>query len=139
MTSLVFDGLVKGMSLGEMSTWLQEVGLVHFVINAGNGNIALSGREKEQVTGRVVSQQAMHEVYFVSNSYTVQSHTTQSIQHIQNPKNRDVPLLSQTQLFCKGDRSNRQNWYEIAALSDALSTAISIDSKLKLPPYCQKK
>ena len=77
VTSLVFDGLVKGMSLGEMSSWLHEVGLVHFVINAGNGNIALSGREKEQVTGRMVSQQAMHEVYFeVKFLYCTVSHNT---------------------------------------------------------------
>ena len=138
VTSLVFDGLVKGMSLGEISTWLQDVGLVHFVINAGNGNIALSGRDKEQLTRRAVSQQEMQEVYFVSNSYTLQSHPKQSIQHIQNPKDPSLPLLSQTQLFCKGDRSNKTTWYEIGGLSDALSTAISIDPTITLPSYCYK-
>ena len=136
--SLTFAGLVKGMCLGKMATWLYEVGFKSFVINAGNGNIVIAGDEKKSSLASLELDTASRVIYFVSNSYTIQSHTKNSFQHIKDPTNPLAPLLSQTQLVCAADISSRKTWYEIGAISDALSTALSVDPNIVLPTYCAR-
>ena len=121
---LTFGGIVKGMVIGAISAWFYQQNIYNFRINAGDGNLALSGKNfnegwiEEQQTGKIDSSY----VVFLSRSNYVQKGRI----HIIGKKRGHDSV----QITCKSFQKNYKDWEKIGALSDAYSTALVLNSNL---------
>ena len=126
---LTWGGIIKGMALGQMAECLKTSGLNHFSINAGNGNSAYYGSLAESVDEIKKGQ-----LVLLSFSKTTQKQQNQFKQHIFNPHKRTLSFDRNEKLICY----EKENWVKAAALSDAWSTALTVNPKLKLPSSCRR-
>lgn len=137
--SLTFNGIVKGMAVGEMAILLVNSGLNNFYINAGNGNLAFR-ITKEYLTQFKLDPSffpmGYEKVYFLSQSKTTQKHDGQTHQHIYDPKEISQYLESEEKVICYSSLREKQEWMKLAGISDALSTALTVDPTVKIPSYC---
>ena len=137
-TKLDFNGFVKGMAVSEVALLLYRSGLKDFYINAGNGNLAyrVSEAYKEDfpLLGKRFFPFGRGKVYFLSQSETVQVHGKIKHQHIQGALNQKVD--SGAQVLCSLNVSESSSWIKMGGVSDAFSTALSLDKSLSLPKFC---
>jgi len=139
--NLTFNGFVKGMVLGDMAKIFIRSGLKNFYINAGNGNIVFMLDEKHKDLFKLPKEyflKGYDKIYFLSQSKTEQEHNMKKHQHIYNPKNRNLKLGAESKVLCSGDLNQMKQWPKISGLSDALSTALTVNPKLTIPKNCQK-
>jgi hypothetical protein len=117
---LSFGGLVKGMVLGEMASFLVERGVGSFWIDAGGGN------------------QVIHEAgvtRFVSRSRIYKTQSKKEL-HIFSPTGRK-PLRESVEVECVSPSGLRSDLIRWGALSDAISTALLLDNSWALPSECR--
>ncbi|MEO5668822.1 MAG: FAD:protein FMN transferase [Bdellovibrionota bacterium] len=120
---LTFDGIVKGMALGEMASYLIEQNVKGFVIDAGGGNLV------ERTTAGQLS--------FVSRSRIYKAGSNED-RHIWNP--RDARYVKEkSEVVCKVDETKRSMLVRWGGLSDAFSKATLLSSDWQLPPICEEQ
>jgi thiamine biosynthesis lipoprotein ApbE len=119
---LTFDGMVKGMVLGEMASYLIEQGVKSFLIDGGGGNL--------------VERTSTGELRFVSRSRVYKAGSNED-RHIWNP--RDARYVKEkVEIVCKVEETDRPTLIRWGALSDAFSTARLLTTDFQLPPICEE-
>lgn len=119
---LSFDGIVKGMALGEIASYLIEEDVKGFVIDAGGGNI--------------VERTTSGELRFISRSRVYKAGSNED-RHIWNP--RDARYVQEkSEIVCTVDDVKRSTLIRVGALSDAFSTARLLSHDWQLPPICEE-
>ena len=119
---LTFDGLAKGMALGEMASYLIEQGVRAFVIDAGGGNL--------------VERSSAGELRFISRSRIFKAGSNGD-RHIWNPLDARY-IKEKTEVVCTVDSLKRPELVRWGALSDAFSKATLLSSDWHLPPICEE-
>jgi len=119
---LSFDGIVKGMALGEMATYLLEQNVKSFVIDAGGGNL--------------VERLSSGELRFVSRSRVYKAGSDED-RHIWHPKDARY-VQEKSEVVCTVEEMRRSTLLRWGALSDAFSTARLLSRDWQLPPICEE-
>ena len=136
---LDFNGFVKGQAVGEVASKLLLMGLKDFYINAGNGNLAY--RVSEPFRNHFFLEESLFPkgygaTYFLSQSKTHQTHEGKTHKHIYDLKRKTKEEEVSARVLCFSSFSKSAEWPRLGALSDALSTALVLDSKMKVPASC---
>ncbi len=136
-TSLTFNGFVKGMAIGEISQMLVKMGIDHFLIDGGGGNLAVSNRELLTNKYEDLSwlRLAPHKVYFISNSAPTQPQGN-DYQHIKAPQNLAKKLKKSYQIICSSTYTEQSLWPYFSSLADMTSTSMVVNSSIKLDKRC---
>ena len=135
---LDFNGFVKGIAVGALAELLEKSGADAFYVNAGNGNLAYKvprDFEKHFMLEEKYFPRGHDKAYFLSQSASVQSHTGEDHQHIQDPR-EDKKFQREAQVLCFSELNSVFDWKSKGGLSDAFSTALTIKPSLKLPLDC---
>lgn len=136
--TLDFNGFVKGAAVASLARVLKNSGISVFYINAGNGNLAYrvsSSFSDFFLLDESFFKKGRDQVYFLSQSGSVQSHTGEDHQHIKDPK-EERSFKEEARVLCFSDFKNSKNWERLGALADAFSTALTVDPSLKVPKSC---
>ncbi len=130
---LTFGGIIKGMAVGRLAYWFYSNNIKNFRLNAGDGNLALSGKkfkdhwEEEIQTGLIRPD----EVVFLSRSNLMQN----GRKHIIGKTSQRFPVLA----ICSSSLENKRDWEKLGALSDAYSTSLILDKDLDWSKFGCKK
>jgi hypothetical protein len=119
---LTFDGIAKGMALGEMAAYLIEQGVKGFVIDAGGGNL--------------VERTSSGELRFVSRSRVFKA-GSDGDRHVWNPADARY-VQEKSEIVCTVEDTTRSRLIYWGALSDAFSTARLLSRDFQLPPICEE-
>lgn len=121
---LTFGGIVKGMAVGEIASYLHKGGHTDFHIDAGGGNLAFASPSRLKEEG----------VTFVSNSFTKQKGRN----HILNPKSGTLKEQGRI-VTCHFPPSTVLTWADNGGRTDAYSKIIMMNEKFILPKNCENK
>ncbi len=135
---LDFNGFVKGVAAASIAKILESSGIKAFYVNAGNGNLVYKVPlqfEKQFLLGESFFQKGRSKIYFLSKSFSVQTHKGKDYQHIQDTKEERI-FQEESQVICVGETSDLENWEWLGGLSDAFSTALTIKPSLVIPEVC---
>jgi len=116
---LTFGGIVKGMALGEMSSFLIEQGVESFWIDAGGGN-------------RVSFEKG--NVRFESRSRVFRADTLTE-KHVFSTRGKEERTKG-VAIACSTRSKKRSDLIRWGALSDSFSTARLLDNSWKFPKEC---
>jgi hypothetical protein len=119
---LSFGGLVKGMALGDMASYLIAEGVRGFSINAGGGNL--------------VERLSSGQLRFVSRSRIYKA-GTDGDRHIWHPKDARY-VQERAEVICSVEERSRSQLIRWGGLSDAFSTARLLSHEFQLPPICEE-
>ncbi len=120
---LTFNGLVKGMALGEMASYLISENVRMFTIDAGGGNL--------------VERLSDGSLRFVSRSRVYRA-GTEGERHVWHPRDARYARES-SEISCRVDDKSRSVLIRWGALNDAFSTARLVSVDWQLPPICEER
>lgn len=121
---LTFGGIVKGMAVGALSSWLYSQNIKNFRINAGDGNLSFSGKNfkegwiEEQQTGPI----ELSEIIFLSRSNLYQKGRIHIIGKQRGPDS--------VKIACRSPQKSFKEWEKLGALSDVYSKSLILNPTL---------